>query len=578
MLRRISRHLLSLTTLAAVCALTAVGVRGQSGAPKGEWPAYGGDKGHTRYSALDQINADNFSKLAVAWRFKTDHLGPRPEYQYETTPLMVNGVLYATGGSRRAVVALDPETGEELWVHSEREGARATSGPRQLSGRGLAYWTDGREERILYVTPGYQLVALNAKTGSRSPTFGKDGLVDLKQDDDQVIDPMSPEIGLHSTPMIAKNVVIVGAAHKSGGIPTGKTNVKGYVRGFDVRTGKRLWIFHTIPQPGEFGNDTWLNDSWSYTGNTGSWGQISIDEDLGIAYLPIELPTGHYFGADRPGSGLFGESLVAVDLQTGKRKWHYQLIHHGIWDNDIPDAPILVDAVVNGRTIKAVAQPTKQAFPYVFDRVTGQPTWPIEERPVPKGDVPKEWYSPTQPFPLDAHGKPFSYDAQGFVVDDLIDFTPELRTEAMQIASKYKLGPIFTPPVVSKAEGPLATLYMGGAGGGTNWPGGSYDPETHILYVNSQKAPSQLGLVPPRPESKNDLAFIQGNAAVGARLQGSPMGAAPARGAAPSTPVPALVPTQPPGPPGEGGGAGLTVRGLPIMKPPYGQITAIDLR
>ena len=572
MLRRVSRHSISFIAIVLAFGWTIAGVHGQSGAKNGEWPAYGGDKGHTRYSPLDQITADNFGKLTVAWRFKTDHLGPRPEFQYETTPLMVNGVLYATGGSRRAVVALDPETGEELWVHSEREGARAAAAPRQLSGRGLAYWTDGREERILYVTPGYQLVALNAKTGMRIPTFGKDGLVDLKQDDDQVIDPMSAEIGLHSTPMIAKNVVVIGAAHKSGSIPTGKANVKGYVRGFDVRTGKRLWIFHTIPQPGEFGNDTWLNDSWSYTGNTGVWGQISIDEELNTAYLPVELPTGDYFGADRPGAGLFGESLVAVDLQTGKRKWHFQLVHHGIWDNDIPDAPILADIVVNGRTIKAVAQPTKQAFLYVFDRITGQPIWPIEERPVPKGDVPKEWYSPTQPFPLDAHGKPFNYDSQGFVVDDLIDFTPELRSEAMQVVSMYKLGPVFTPPVVSKAEGPLATLYMGGGGGGTNWPGGSFDPETHILYVNSQKAPSQLGLVPPRPESHNDLAYIQGNARVGARPQGRPMGAAPV------APVPALVATEPPGPPAEGGGgAGLTVRGLPIMKPPYGQISAIDL-
>jgi quinoprotein glucose dehydrogenase len=569
MLRTISRHMLPFIAFVLVFAWTVAGVRGQSGAKKGEWPAYGGDTGHTRYSPLDQITPDNFSKLVVAWRFRTDHLGPRPEYQYEGTPLMVNGVLYATGGTRRSVVALDPETGEELWVHSEREGARGTVAPRQLSGRGLAYWTDGREERILYVTPGYQLVALNAKTGMRVPTFGKDGLVDLKQDDDQVIDPMSSEIGLHSTPMIAKNVVIVGAAHKSGSIPTGKTNVKGYVRGFDVRTGKRLWIFHTIPQPGEFGNETWLNDSWSYTGNTGSWGQISIDEDLGIAYLPIELPTGDYFGADRPGPGLFGESLVAVDLQTGKRKWHYQLIHHGLWDNDIPDAPILADIVVNGRTIKAVAQPTKQAFLYVFDRVTGQPIWPIQERPVPKGDVPKEWYSPTQPFPLDAHGKPFNYDSQGFVEDDLIDFTPELRAEAKQIVSKYKLGPVFTPPVVSQAEGPLATLYMAAGGGGTNWPGGSYDPETHILYVNSQKSASQLGLVPPRPETKNDLAFIQGNAAVGARAQGAPMGAAPRT-------APALVPS-PAAAAAEGGGGNLTVRGLPIMKPPYGQISAIDL-
>ena len=335
---------------------------------------------------------------------------------------------------------------------------------------------------------------------------------------------MSAEIGLHSTPMIAGNVVIIGAAHKSGGIPTGKTNVKGYIRGFDVRTGKRLWIFHTIPQPGEFGNETWLNDSWSYTGNTGAWGQISIDEELGIAYLPVESATGDYFGADRPGANLFAESLVAVDLKTGKRKWHYQLVHHGIWDHDIPCPPILVDINRNGKIIKAVAQPTKQAFLYVFDRVTGQPLWPIEERPVPKGDVPDEWYSPTQPFPLDARGRPFNYDAQGFVVDDLIDFTPELRAEGMKVISKYKIGPVFTPPVVSKAEGPLATLVMAAAGGGTNWPGGSYDPETGILYANSQKSISQLGLVPPRPDSKNDLAYIQGNALVGARAQGAPMG------------------------------------------------------
>ena len=266
----------------------------------------------------------------------------------------------------------------------------APPAPRQFSGRGLAYWTDGKEERILYVTPGYQLVALNAKTGMRVPTFGNDGIVDLKQNNDQQIDPMSGEIGLHATPMVAGNVVVVGAAHRSGGVPTGKTNVKGYIRGFDVRTGKRLWIFHTIPQPGEFGNETWLKDSWSYTGNTGAWGQISIDPELQIAYLPVESATGDYFGADRPGNNLFAESLVAVDLQTGKRKWHYQLVHHGIWDHDIPCAPILVDIRRDGKIIKAVAQPTKQAFMYVFDRVTGQPLWPIEERPVPKGDVPGE--------------------------------------------------------------------------------------------------------------------------------------------------------------------------------------------
>jgi quinoprotein glucose dehydrogenase len=247
-------------------ALTAA-LRGQSGAKNGEWPTYGADLGNTRYSPLDQINAANFGKLEIAWRFKTDNLGPRPEYQFESTPLMVNGVVYSTAGTRRAVVALGAVTGELIWMHSENEGARGVAAPRQLSGRGLASWTDGREQRILYVTPGYRLIALDARTGRLVEAFGKGGAVDLKEDDDQPIDPLSPEIGLHSTPVVAKDIVIVGAAHKSGGVPTGKSNVKGYVRGFDVRTGKRLWIFHTIPSPGELGNGTWEKDSWAYTGN-----------------------------------------------------------------------------------------------------------------------------------------------------------------------------------------------------------------------------------------------------------------------------------------------------------------------
>jgi quinoprotein glucose dehydrogenase len=575
MLRTISRNARFLTAVAVGCALAVGTLGGQMGGVTGEWRAYGGDTGHTRYAPLNQIDASNFSKLVVAWRFKTDHLGPRPEFMFEGTPVMANGVLYTTAGSRRAVVALDPETGEELWMHSEREGPRGTAAPRQLSGRGLAYWTDGKEERILYVTPGYRLVALNAKTGTRVPTFGDDGIVDLKQNNDQVIDPMSGEIGLHATPMVAGNVVVVGAAHRSGGVPTGKANIKGYIRGFDVRTGKRLWIFHTIPSPGEFGNDTWLKDSWSYTGNTGAWGQISIDPELGIAYLPVESATGDYFGADRPGNNLFAESLVAVDLQSGKRKWHFQFVHHGIWDHDIPCAPMLVDIRRDGKIIKAVAQPSKQAFMYVFDRVTGQPLWPIEERPVPKGDVPGEYYAPTQPFPLDGRGRLFKYDTQGFSEDDLIDFTPELRAEGRKVMSRYKIGPIFTPPVVSKADGPLATLTMAAASGGTNWPGGSYDPDTNILYVNSQKVVSQLGLVPPRDPSKNDLAYVMGNALTGARTTaGAGSAAGGERALAPGTPPAAAAAA----PAGEGGGApGLNVRGLPIMKPPYGQISAIDL-
>jgi quinoprotein glucose dehydrogenase len=236
-------------------------------------------------------------------------------------------------------------------------------------------------------------------------------------------------------------------------VPRSRVNDKGYIRGFDVKTGKRLWIFHTIPESGEYGSDTWEKDSASYTGNTGVWGQISVDEELGMVYLPVEQPTGDYYGGHRPGNNLFGESIVAVDLKTGQRKWHYQLVHHGIWDFDIPCAPILADITINGRTVKALAQPTKQAFLYVFDRVTGKPIWPIEERAVEKGDVPGEWYSPTQPFPLDAHGKPFAYDRNGFAREDLIDFTPELRAEAEKVISKYKIGPVFTPPVVSKGRG-----------------------------------------------------------------------------------------------------------------------------
>jgi quinoprotein glucose dehydrogenase len=546
------------TGLLALCAMVRLGA--QSGAAIGEWRTYGGDLGHTRYAPLDQINADNFRTLEIAWRFKTDAFGPRPEYQLESTPLMVKGVLYSTAGSRRAVVALDAGTGELLWMHSENEGARGAAAPRQLSGRGLAYWSDGREQRILYVTPGYRLIALDARNGARISSFGQGGVVDLKLDDDQTMDLITGEIGLHSTPTVAKDVVIIGAAHKTGGNPKSRRNEKGYVRGFDVRTGKRLWIFHTIPQPGEFGNDTWEKDSWAYTGNTGVWGQISADEELGLVYLPVELPTGDYYGGHRPGNGLFGESLVAVDLQTGKRRWHFQLVHHGIWDMDIPCAPILTDITVNGRTIKAVAQPTKQAFLYVLNRETGEPIWPIEERPVPKGNVPGEWYAPTQPFPT----RPPAYDRQGVSIDDLIDFTPALRAEAIKVAERYQIGPIFTPPVVSKAEGPLATLTPGFA---TNWPGGSYDPETHIAYIYSQSGASPLGLV-PSPSDLSDMDFIQGSALTGARRTGGSGSAAGGGRTGETAAAPAAA--------GEGG-AGLTVQGLPLLKPPYARISAIDL-
>ena len=551
-------------TAPAVCLLlAAIPASAQTGTKNGEWPTYGGDLASTRYAPLDQISADNFNKLQVAWRFKTDSLGPRPEFKLEATPLEVHGILYSVGGSRRAVVALDAATGEELWIHSENEGERGASAPRQLSGHGLSYWTDGKEERIIYVTPGYRLIALDAKTGIRIPSFGKDGVVDLRLDDDQDIDLIHGDIGLHSTPTIAKNVVIVGAAHLTGSDPKSKKNVKGYIRGFDVKTGKRLWIFHTIPLPGEYGYDTWEKGSADYTGNAGVWGQMSVDENLGLVYLPVELPTGDYYGGDRPGNGLFGESIVAVDLQTGKRKWHYQLVHHGLWDMDIPCAPILADITINGKTVKALAQPTKQSYLYVFNRETGQPIWPIEEKPVPQGDLPGEWYSPTQPIP----SKPPAFDNQGVSGDSLINYTPELHAEAEKLVEKYRIGPLFTPPSASKVGGPLATIVSPGATGGANWPGGSYDPDTHTVYVYSQTAIALLGMVPPPDANFSDMEWVQGTAGVRPRPSG-PSGAAP-------TPRPAA--TTPRDPSGEPVGPNITVEGLPLLKPPYGRITAISM-
>ncbi|MCY3731318.1 MAG: PQQ-binding-like beta-propeller repeat protein, partial [Rhodospirillaceae bacterium] len=470
----------------------SAGMGAERGTTNGEWRTYGGDLSNTRYAPLDQINADNFGDLQLVWRFNTNAFGPSPEFTFQSTPLMVDGVLYSTAGSRRAVVALDAATGELLWMHRENEGERGAASPRGLSGRGLAYWSDGNAARIIYVTPGYRMIALDAVTGRPVPEFAESGVADLKLEADQDMDLVTGEMGLHATPIVTGDVVLVGAAHLTGSAPVSRRNEKGYIRGYDARTGERLWIFHTIPAPDEFGADTWEGDSAAYTGNTGVWTQMSVDAELGLAYLPVEQPTGDYYGGHRHGDGLFGESIVAVDLATGERRWHYQLVHHGIWDFDIPSAPILADIEVDGRTIQALIQPTKQGCLYVFDRVTGEPVWPIEERSVEPSDVPGEIASPTQPFVT----WPPPFDVQGVSHDDLIDFTPELRAEAVEIVSRYKIGPLFTPPVVSRWEGPLATLMMPSTVGGANWGGGSFDPETGMLYVLSTTQVSPLGLVP----------------------------------------------------------------------------------
>jgi quinoprotein glucose dehydrogenase len=539
--------MLKRTLLLALCAVVHAGAQTRPAAPAarsvpvGEWRTYGGDLASTRYSPLDQITSRNFGSLEVAWRFKTENLGPTPEFNFQSTPLMVGGVLYTTAGSRRSVVALDAATGEMLWMHSEHEGKRGEEAPRRLAGRGLAYWTDGREARVIYVTPGYRMWALDAKTGAVVRSFGRNGSVDLKTEMDQDMDLITGDVGLHAAPVVAGDVVIIGSAHTEGTRPVSRRNEKGFVRAYDARTGKRLWIFHTIPMKTEFGADTWEDGSAEYTGNTGVWAQVSVDEALGLVYLPVEMPTGDYYGGHRHGDNLFGSSLVAVDLKTGKRRWHYQFIRHDIWDWDLPCAPILADVTIDGKLRRIVAQPSKQGWLYVFDRATGEPIWPIVERAVEASDVPGEKASPTQPFVT----KPPAFERQGVTTDDLIDFTPELRAEALKFASRFKLGPIYTPPVVSRFEGPLATLMLPNATGGANWQGGSFDPETGMFYIFTNTQVHLLGVV-PGSRYNSDMDFVGGQA---------------------------LNPDNPKAPP-----VPSTIQGLPLIKPPYGRITALDLK
>jgi quinoprotein glucose dehydrogenase len=521
--------------------------------PDTAWTTYGGNLASQRYSSADQITKDNFNQLEIAWRLKTDFLGPRPDTLYSATPLLVDRTLYTTAGTRRAAIALNAVTGEMLWMHAEDEGKRGQNAPRNGAGRGVAYWSsaDNTDRRVIYVTPGYRMLALDAKTGIPVPSFGKNGAVDLKLEADQKVDLETAELGLNATPLVIGDVIVVGASHRPGGAPRTMRNARGMVRGYDARTGKRLWIFNTIPRRGEFGYDTWLDNSAERNGNTGVWAQMSADPELGLVYLPVEMSTGDYYGGNRPGNTLFADSLVAVDVKTGRRKWHYQTVHHGMWDYDLPCAPILFDMQRNGRTIKALAQPTKQAFLFVLDRETGEPIWPIEERPVPQSDVPGERTSPTQPFPT----RPVPFDLQGISERDLIDLTPELKAQALEVAKRYKMGPLFTPPVLSSLDGPLATLQVPSDVGGGNWPGGSFDPETNRLYIHSHTSVYLNSLVAATAQ-QSDMGYIGGQArAAGTEARG---------GGAPG------------GPPG-GARRGANVQGLPLVKPPYDRITAYDM-
>ncbi len=506
----------------------------QSGPAGGEWPVYGGDLGSTRYSPLDQIDASNVGELEIVWRWSARNFGPVPETNYRTTPLMVGGVLFTTAGSRRAIVAVDARTGETLWVYRIDESERGAQAPRVNSGRGVAYWDGGGEDeaRIYYITPGYRLIALNAATGRPVPGFADAGVLDL-MDSLRVPGGVNPvgTIGSSSPPLIVNNVVIVGSAHVTGRNQPTPENIPGDIRGFDAATGGFLWSFHVVPEDGEPGAETWENNSNRYSGNAGVWTMLSADPERGIVYLPTEASTHDWYGGHRLGDNLYSSSVVALDAQTGERLWHFQLVHHDVWDFDNPAAPILVDIEVDGRPIPAVAQITKQGWAYVFNRVTGEPVWPIEERSVPVDtNVPGERLSPTQPFPT----RPPAFTRQGLTEDDLIDFTPQLREQALALVEGVRFGPLFTPIEISRPDnGPRGTVMLPRSTGGGNWEGGAVDPETGILYVSSQMSAAVEGLLSPVEGVTVDYMLMPAET--------------------------------------------LLVDGLPAVKPPYGQISAIDL-
>jgi len=521
-------------TLVIGMVVSGVCAYGQHGAEGGDWRHYAGDQGSTKYSGLDQINAENFADLKVAWRWESadkalEGKAPATPFFFRGTPLVVDGIAYISTGLSQ-VAAVNATTGETIWVHDPKSYDRGPVTHGMYHHRGVEYWTDGEEERIFISTGGRQLVSIDAKTGEADPNFGNDGWVDLLLDLGREVNARN--IGDNKPPVICRDTVIVGSIIMD--FPTTKRNPPGFVRGYDVRTGKQKWIFHSIPQEGEFGNETWENDSWKYSGNTNVWTLMTCDEELGYVYLPFGTPTSDYYGGHRHGDNLFAESLVCLDAETGERVWHFQAVHHGIWDYDFPAAPNLVDITVDGKDIKAVAQVSKQGFTYVFDRVTGDPVWPIEEREVNSvATVPGEKLSPTQPFPT----KPPAFELQGITEDDLIDFTPELRAEALEIVQDFVIGPMFLPNHVAGHDGKKAMLQSPGVGGGANWPGASIDPETGILYVQSQTQPSAMALQKMDP-NRSDLDFMISTGAMGGAV----------------------------GP-----------QGLPLWKPPYRRITAIDL-
>lgn len=510
----------------------AAGRGGRATAANLEWTAWRGTTLGQGWSPASQIDRDNVGQLEIAWRWTSANFGPSPESRSITTPLMAGGLLYATAGATRSVVALDPGTGETVWVWRPNEDPeRYDNAPRKGSGRGVAHWTDGREARIFTVTPGFLLAALDARTGRPVPRFGRGGVIDLMQGLRDAPPGRLPDIGSQSPPLVLGDVVVVGPAHLASVRPRSRSNVKGDVRGYDARTGRLLWTFRTIPRRGDPFYDTWAPGTAEVTGNGGVWAPISGDPQTGAIFLPVEAGTSDFYGGERLGDNRHTTSLVSLDSRTGKVRWSQQLVRHDIWDWDVPAIPILADIPMAGGVRKAVLQVTKQSFVYAFDRDTGEPLWPMEERAVPASDVPGEVTAPTQRMPT----LPLPFDRQGVTLDDLIDFTPALRAEAIEAVRPFRLGALMAPPSLAAAsDGTRGTLSLPGIYGGANWEGGAYDPETGMLYVGSQTSYTVLALA-PTPEG-SDIRYRSA------------------------------------------GGGSPRVRGLSVVKPPWGRITAIDMK
>jgi quinoprotein glucose dehydrogenase len=552
--------------LAILFSLSMPSGLGQS-VSNGEWPVYGGDKSFDRYSPLALIDRNNVAGLTVAWsragldpEIKGQFPDLNPTSYFKGTPIMVNGVLYAPNGVG-LVEAFDAASGTTKWLQKPFEATM-----REAAGvptRGVAYWKDKNDERIISQRGEY-LYALDAKTGAAITTFGVDGRVSLNRHLEN-----NARFSGSAGPFIVNDVIVVGG-NGVGSMGDGGWEARAKpedVRGYDVRTGKQLWTFHVMPEPGDPARTTWGKGSADYVGNMAAWGPLTVDEKLGYIYLPLSAPTVSYYGGHRPGKNLYADSLVCLNGKTGKVVWYYQLIHHDLWEYDSSSAPVLGDVTVDGKKIKAVFATNKNAFLYSFDRVTGKPIWPIEERPVPKSDVPGEEAWPTQPFP----SKPVPFDRQGVSESDLIDYTPELHKQALEIASHYVMGPIYTPPTLrsSDPDGKKGTLALPSDWGAGNWNTGAFDPETGVYYAVSTTEPAVLALVKATDPAAT-MAYSEPGGAP--RLNATPGGAARA---APATAQPGT---------GQRGASyqqtsygSLTIQGLPIIKPPYGRITAYDM-